>query len=98
MKNRWKRAFWILFTVFVLMTAFLIYTITDMGITIANLYEGYENTEADLAKISQVIEGRLSREDFDKMDFISRDSLKLELTTINIVFGIDKKVKEVAKK
>jgi len=93
MKDRWKRAFWILFTVFILMTSFLVYTITDMGITIANLYEGYGNTEEDLEQISSALKGKLSRKDFSIMP--SGDSTTIELKTVKIVFGPDAKVKEV---
>lgn len=80
------------------MTSFLIYTITDMGIKIADLYEGYDNTEEDLAKLSQVIEGRLSRADFGSVDYGTTDSTVMELKTLTIMFGDDSKVKKVIKK
>src|SRR5262245_59589012 len=92
--NKWKTAFWILFTVFILMTGFLIYTISDMGITIANLYEEQEMIDEDLKKLSGVVEGKLAREDFNDVDSPG-GTTTTKFTMLLISFSEDNKIKEV---
>jgi hypothetical protein len=98
MKNKWRTAFWILLTVFVLTTLFLLYSILDQRVTITYMREGFEDTEHDLEQVSQIIKGKLTFEDFKEITDEHPDlgdSTSIELNRMKINFGTDKKVSSV---
>lgn len=59
--------------------------------------EGYQDTEHDLEQLSAIIEGKLTKEDFEDVIKIFPDSKenKLELNRIRILFDEDGRVEKV---
>lgn len=53
--NKWKIAFMACLTVFLLVTAFSIYSITDLAATLTYQKEGYTDTENDLDNLIEII-------------------------------------------
>jgi hypothetical protein len=95
--NKWKVAFWLLFVIWIATSTFLVYQILDQGVTLTYLREGYEDTEHDLEQLSDVIEGKLTKQDFKEIIKRYPDGIENELglNRINIVFDTAGKVKKV---
>ena len=53
--NKWKFAFWICLTAFVLVAAFGIYSIIDQAVTLTYQKEGYTDTKNDLDNLIEII-------------------------------------------
>ena len=53
--NKWKIAFWICFTVLLLVTAVGVYSIIDQAVTLTYQKEGYTDTENDLDNLIEII-------------------------------------------
>jgi predicted PurR-regulated permease PerM len=53
--NRWKFAFWVCFTILIIVTAFSFYSIIDQAVTLTYQKEGYTDTENDLNNLIEII-------------------------------------------
>ena len=53
--NGWKVAFWICFSLLIGVCGFSMYTVLDQGVTITYMREGYEDTEADLNVLMELV-------------------------------------------
>jgi len=73
--NRWKTAFWILFTISIVTIGFLIYGILDQGVSLTYMKEGYSDTEIDLQSLVNI----LNKTNFSKDSILH--TLNLEKST-----------------
>jgi len=97
-KNKWKLAFWICFSISIFIFSFSIYSIIDQGVTLTYMEEGYSETENDLLALSVIInETDLSKTQIKKALLnknikechdIAEDTISLE--RIQLIFHLDK--------
>ena len=99
--NKWKIAFWVCFTVLLIVTAFSIYTSTNQAFSIVRTSESYSKTVDDLNSISKIInETDLTKNQirnilkdhklFSYMDF-GKDTVSLD--RVNLIFNNNRLVK-----
>ena len=55
MKNKWKIAFWICFSVLLIVIAGAIYVIIDQGISLSYLRVSYSRSKSDLDQLGRII-------------------------------------------
>ena len=102
--NKWKLAFWICLTVFIITTGFLVFEIIDQGVTLTYQKEGYLNTENDLDEIIKIInQTELTKSEikiklknhllYEYMDFDS-DTISLERVLLIFEKGKLKSIKK----
>jgi len=53
--NKWKIAFWVCFTVLLIVIAYGVYSIVDQAVTLTYQKEGYADTENDLENLIEII-------------------------------------------
>ncbi|MFN8339909.1 MAG: hypothetical protein U0T36_12920 [Saprospiraceae bacterium] len=53
--NKWKIAFWVCFTILLIVTAVGVYSIIDQAVTLTYQKEGYTDTEKDLDDLIEII-------------------------------------------
>lgn len=97
-KNKWKLAFWICFTILIFNSSFSIYSIIDQGVTLSYMEEGYSETENDLLALSEIInetdlsktqiKKALSNKNIREYYDISKDTISLE--RIQLIFYLGK--------
>ena len=53
--NKWKIAFWVCFTVLLIVIAYGVYSIVEQAVTLTYQKEGYADTENDLENLIEII-------------------------------------------
>lgn len=99
--NKWKIAFYLCFTILVIVTVFSLYTIIDRGTTINYMGQGYSRTQDDLNNLTKIIndtdlsktqiQGILKQHYFFQYTDFSKDTIAFN--RISLIFKNDKLIK-----
>lgn len=102
--NKWKIAFWICLTVFIVVATFGVYSIIDQAVTLTDQEEAYTNTENDLDNLIKIInktdltktqiQNELKDHKFYKYLDFKKDTVELE--RVLLIFD-ENKLKSVRK-
>lgn len=99
--NRWKLAFWICLSLFVLVTGFSLYSIIDQAVTFTYQKEAFAATESDLDHLLEIInKTNLTRPEINKelkdhrlYEFMDLNSDTISLYRVLLIFENERLMK-----